>query len=110
MRKIIQHHHTFNKRCCMCTCIVSLAAQVRLICTWCTQICLRRAAYISANGFANGYRYGYKYGCGYRRRVCIYGPSGLGKISQSTGLLASKATTTATYNSSDGSMMRVTAQ
>jgi len=32
----------------MCTCIVSLTAQVRLICSWCMKICLRRAAHISA--------------------------------------------------------------
>jgi len=35
-------------KCCMCTCIVSLTAQVHLICTWCMKICLRRAAHISA--------------------------------------------------------------
>jgi hypothetical protein len=29
-----------NKFCCMCTCIVSLTAQVRLICSWCMKICL----------------------------------------------------------------------
>ena len=34
--------------CCMCTCIVSLTAQVRLICSWCMKICLRRAVHISA--------------------------------------------------------------
>jgi len=33
--------------CYMCTCIVSLTAQVRLICSWCMKICLRRAARIS---------------------------------------------------------------
>ena len=59
--------------CCMCTCIVSLAAQIRLICSWCMKICLRRAAHIraahiSANGYANGCRYGYEYGCGYRSK------------------------------------------
>ena len=32
----------------MCTCIVSLTAQVRLICSWCIKICLRRAAHINA--------------------------------------------------------------
>jgi hypothetical protein len=32
--------------CCMCTCIVSLTAQVRLICSWCLKICLRSAARI----------------------------------------------------------------
>jgi hypothetical protein len=48
----------FNVRCCMCTCIVSLTAQVRLIC--------------SANGYANGYRYGDEYGYGYGSQVCIY--------------------------------------
>jgi len=37
-----------NIICCMCTCIVSLTAQVRLICSWCMKICLRRAARISA--------------------------------------------------------------
>jgi len=31
----------------MCTCIVSLTAQVHLICSWCMKICLRRAARIS---------------------------------------------------------------
>ena len=31
----------------MCSCIVSLTAQVRLICSWCMKICLRRAARIS---------------------------------------------------------------
>jgi hypothetical protein len=55
-------------QCCMCTCIVSLTAQVGLICSWCMKICLRRAANISANGYANEYRYGY----GYRRLVCIH--------------------------------------
>jgi hypothetical protein len=34
-------------KCCICTCIVSLTAQVRLICGWCMKICLRRAARIS---------------------------------------------------------------
>jgi len=71
-------------------------AQVRLICSWCMKICLRRAAHISAerlisaNGYANEYRYGYghrhRYGYGYRSLVCIYGLSGLEKISQSTSL------------------------
>jgi hypothetical protein len=37
-----------SSSCCMCTCIVSLTAQVRLICNWCMKICLRRAAHISA--------------------------------------------------------------
>jgi hypothetical protein len=32
----------------MCTCIVSLTAQVRSIYSWCMKICLRRAARISA--------------------------------------------------------------
>jgi len=36
-----------NTSCGMCTCIVSLTAQVRLICSWCMKICLRRAARIS---------------------------------------------------------------
>jgi len=34
------------------------------------RICLRRAAHISANGYANGSRYGDEYG--YGSRVCIY--------------------------------------
>ena len=34
--------------CCKCTCIVSLTAQIRLICSLCMKICLRRAAHISA--------------------------------------------------------------
>ena len=54
--------------CCMCSCIVSFTAQVRLIWSWCMKICLRRAANISANGYANEYRYGY----GYRSLVCIH--------------------------------------
>jgi len=33
---------------CICTCIVSLTAQVRLVCSWCMSICLRRAAHINA--------------------------------------------------------------
>jgi hypothetical protein len=36
-----------NTSCCMCTCIVNLKAQVRLICSWCMKICLTRAARIS---------------------------------------------------------------
>jgi len=43
----------------MCTCIVSLTVQIRLICNWCMKIFLRRVARISANGYANEYRYGY---------------------------------------------------
>jgi hypothetical protein len=36
-----------RRECCMCTCIVSLTAQVRLICSRCMKICLRRAVRIS---------------------------------------------------------------
>jgi len=32
----------------MCTCTVSLTAQVRVICSWCMKLCLRSAARISA--------------------------------------------------------------
>jgi hypothetical protein len=32
----------------MCTCIVSLTTQIRLICSWCMRISLRRAAQICA--------------------------------------------------------------
>jgi len=32
----------------MCTCIMSLTAQVQLKCSWCMKICLRSAARISA--------------------------------------------------------------
>ena len=39
--------HSESLVCCMCTCIVSLTAQVRLICSLCMKICLRRAARIS---------------------------------------------------------------
>jgi hypothetical protein len=40
--------HIFNfPKCCMCTCNVSLTAQVRVICSWCMKIYLRRAARIS---------------------------------------------------------------
>ena len=70
----------------MCTCIVSLTAQVRLICSWCMKICLRRAAHISAERLISvqtdmqtDKRYGDEYGCEYGRQVCIY-----------TGLLASR--------------------
>jgi hypothetical protein len=35
-------------QCYMCTCIVSLTAYVRLICSRCLKMCLRRAAHISA--------------------------------------------------------------
>ena len=41
-------------KCCLYTCIMSLTAQVRLMCSWCMKICIRRAAHISANGYANG--------------------------------------------------------
>jgi hypothetical protein len=65
--------------CCMCTCIVSLTAQVRLICSWCMKICLRRTAHISAERLISvqtdmqtDKRYGDEYGCVYRRQVCIY--------------------------------------
>jgi len=39
---------SMQHRRCMCTCIVSLTTQVRLICSWCMRIRLRRAAQISA--------------------------------------------------------------
>jgi len=36
-----------GRLCCMYTCIMSLTAEVCLICSWCMKICLRRAARIS---------------------------------------------------------------
>jgi len=83
----IKSHSILNTPpCCMCTCIVCLIAQVRLICIWCMKICLRRAAHISAErpisvltDMQTDKRYGYEYGCGYGKQVCIY-----------TGLLTSR--------------------
>jgi len=78
----------------MCTCIVSLTAQVRLLCSWCMNICLRRAAHISAERLISvqtdeqteidmemhmAVNMGDK-------SVYIYGPSGPREISQSTSL------------------------
>jgi hypothetical protein len=82
----LRHMYTSNISCCMCTCIVSLTAQVRLICSWCMKTCLRRAAHISAEQLISvqtdmqtDKRYGDEYGCEYGRQVCIY-----------AGLLASR--------------------
>jgi len=73
-------------KCCMCTCIVSLTAQIRLICSWCMKICLMRAAHISAERLISvqrdmqtDKRYEDEYGCEYGSQVCIY-----------TGFLASR--------------------
>jgi len=67
----------------MCTCIASLIAQVRLICSWCMNKYLRRAAHISAErliplrmDMQTEKRYGDQYGCEYSKSVYIYGPSG----------------------------------
>ena len=63
----------------MYTCIVRPTTQVRLICSWCMEICLRRAAHISAEWLISvqtdmqtDKRFGYEYGCGYEKQVCIY--------------------------------------
>jgi hypothetical protein len=47
-RIVLATERSKRGKCCMCTCIASLTAQVRLICSWCMKICLRRAAHISA--------------------------------------------------------------
>jgi hypothetical protein len=39
---------SMQHRRCMCTCIVSFTTQIRLICSWCMTIRLRRAAQICA--------------------------------------------------------------
>jgi hypothetical protein len=71
----------------MCTCIVSLTAQVRLIRSWCMKIRLRRAAYISATDEQTEIDMEINIAVNTGdKSVYIYGPSGLEKISQSISL------------------------
>jgi len=76
---VLLNFHIVTYSCCMCTCIVSLTAQVRWVCSWCMKICLKRAVHISAERLISvqtdmqtDKRYGDEYGCEYGRQVCIF--------------------------------------
>jgi hypothetical protein len=92
-----------------------LQSQVRLLAhkqlVFHTRIYLRRAAHISAsgyaNGYANGYRYGYEYGYGYRTHVCIYGPSGFERLVNQQVILASKVTMSTSHSLNNSNLFDI---
>jgi len=83
---------SMQHRRCMCTCIVSLTTQIRLICSWCMRIRLRRAAQICAERLISmqtdmqteiDMETNVDMDIGVKS---IYGPSALERSSQSTSL------------------------